>query len=110
MSRTYDILVEAIGSDAADVLVQYFAGREIYIPVRAMPNTPLTDKVGEKAAIQLCAHFGGEKIQIPVKVGAESLRERILKLNREGHDPIAIVSILGCTRQYVFRVLSERLS
>ncbi len=91
-------------------MVQHFGGREIYIPVRAMPDTPLTAKIGEEAAIRLCAAFGGEKLQILVKAGAESLRERILKLNREGHSPITIVSILGCTRQYVFRVLGERLS
>ena len=59
-----DSVREAIGDQAAAMLVKSFGGRKVYVPLAAS-DTWIGRAIGAKAAAALSRRFGGEYIEVP---------------------------------------------
>ena len=54
-----------IGYTATTRLVNWFGGRQIYVPARATPEHPIAQAIGEVAFARLVQEFGCEILRIP---------------------------------------------
>jgi hypothetical protein len=99
-----DSIREVVGDEAAAMLVKSFGGRKIYVPLSLSANEThrISKAIGLVAATALSRRFGGDYIQ----VASPSVRRgRIVELAAAGMRPSEISRRLGCSRQWVTRVL-----
>ncbi len=98
-----DSIREVVGDEAAAALVKSFGGRKLYVPIIARDTHAITQAIGTKASSLLSrSHFGGEYIQVP---SPSVRRGSIVELAAAGMRPSEISRKLGCSRQWVTRVL-----
>lgn len=71
-----DILRDIIGDNAYFALVEGFAGRRVYIPLRVEKCKTLTPVFGEKIVKKLAEHFGRGYINIPISREFRAFRHR----------------------------------
>lgn len=100
---TFQTLVEAIGRASAEKLIAEFGGRRIYVPVTALPDSPIAAAIGAGAAARLSRVFGGDRLQLPVMTA----RYQIVSLRAAGKRIDEIAGVLGCTRRWVQQVLAD---
>ncbi|MDO8414148.1 MAG: Mor transcription activator family protein [Gallionellaceae bacterium] len=82
--RSLQQIVDAIGMDAALVLVAHYGGIRLYVPLELKPGHPLIELLGEEAAQKLCRAFGGdEHFDIPLNTsGSRAERNRRIRERR----------------------------
>jgi Homeodomain-like domain len=96
-----------VGIEAAQRLVDNFAGRRVYVARAPAPGDHLARAVGMSAALRLAAVFGGERIPIPADPDRAQRRERILMLRRRRLSVSTIARALHVTERYVYKVLAD---
>lgn len=97
-------LADAIGPEAARLLLAHFAGRRIYVPKSAGDSHPIAAVLGPEIAAQLYRRFGGEELYFPMTYGR---RQRILDLSSMGRAPSAIAAEEKVSIRHVYDVLAE---
>jgi hypothetical protein len=97
-----DSIREAIGDEATAALVKSFGGRKLYVPIKAVEEHSIAQHIGLRPAAALSRRFGGEYIQVP---NPSVRRRQIAELASAGMRPSEISRKLGCSRQWVTRVL-----
>jgi hypothetical protein len=103
---TFDNLVDAVGRTAAEKLVADFGGRRLYVPIHPAAGNPIAASIGLDASIALSRRFGGEFMQFPLDSEWGKRRPRICALKLAGMSTAEIARQVGCSRQYVLRVLN----
>ncbi len=71
-----DKIREAIGDQAAALLVKSFGGRHLYVPLAALPNHAIARAIGIAAAASLSRQFGGAYFGCPKILTPRSARKR----------------------------------
>jgi hypothetical protein len=97
-------IAEAIGGDAAEKLVQDFAGRRLYIPQTPGPDDAISRSIGLPAARKLAQIYGGDRMDVP---NPAQRRNSIVALRATGLSVEAIARQLHCTTRRVYQVLAE---
>jgi Mor family transcriptional regulator len=99
-----DSIREAVGDEAALMFVKKFGGRKVYVPIKASEGHPIAQQIGLQPAAKLSRRFGGEYLQVPTRWFR---RIQIVELDAAGMRPSEISRKLGCSRQWVTRVLQH---
>ncbi len=105
-----DSVREAIGDQAAAMLVKSFGGRKVYVPLAATERHSIGRAIGAKAAAALSRRFGGEYIEVPnlQRRGGRNrsvLEREIRALAAQDIAHAEIARQLGCSRQWVGKVM-----
>jgi len=101
---TLGIIVDAIGGDATDKLVEDFAGTRIYVPQAPKADDLLSLSIGLEAAQKLAQIYGGDRMDVPNPVYR---RNEIVALRATGISIEAIARQTHCTTRRVYQVLAE---
>ena len=96
-------LIEAIGPDAAGVLIDAHGGTDIYLPRRLPADHPLSSLIGFERAARLQAAFGHGALAVPLRPPAVTITARVAGLSAAGHSAAEIARRLGCTVRTVRR-------
>ncbi len=110
-----DSIREAVGAEAAAILVRLFGGRKVYVPIAASATHSIARAIGTQAAARLSRRFGGEYIDVPnlqppgprptARRLQSALCRQILELAAKRVPEIEIAHQVKCSRQYVGQVL-----
>jgi hypothetical protein len=106
-----DSIREAVGAEAAAILVRLFGGRKLYVPITASERHAITHAIGIVASVAFSRRFGGEYIDVPnlqpqgPRRGQSALVRQILELAAKQVPEIKIAHQVKCSRQYVGQVL-----
>ena len=97
-----------MGRATAEKLVANFGGRRLYVPIHPAAGNPIADSIGLDAALAMSHRFGGDFMQFPLDAEWGKRRPRICALKLAGMSTAEIARQVGCSRQYVSRVLAAR--
>ncbi|MBV8774554.1 MAG: helix-turn-helix domain-containing protein [Deltaproteobacteria bacterium] len=103
-------LVEVIGCESVQKMINEFGGARIWVPVRCLPDAKLTQLLGETAASALCTRFGGDYLQVPNTITDDDIYLRIAELHRQGCKINDIALAVGRSRRTVFRLLRKKIT
>jgi Mor family transcriptional regulator len=98
-----DSIREAIGDEAAVKLVKEYGGRKLYVPINSCEGHSIAQLIGVQPAAALSRRFGGERIDVPFRA---MRRNDIFILAKAGVKSTEIARRLGCSRQWVDKVLN----
>jgi hypothetical protein len=104
-----DDVAAIIGFSATVRLIQWYGGRNIYIPSEASAGHPLAALMGESALRALCGEFGDQTLWVPSAAEQADLatKKSVAKLVLKGRGSLAISVELGITQRQVQRIRRE---
>jgi len=97
-------LAEAIGLDAALILVRRWQGARIWIPAR--PTQEWIELLGPEAAAALCRRYGLERIDVPrcVRLLRAARDRAIFAALESGQSANQAALAAGVTRRQIFNI------
>ena len=98
LAHSFRQIADAIGDEAARLLVKSFGGNRWYVASKANPDHRFVKVIGLKGFEALCAAFGGEHIEIPRSPELSMLKIRILNASGSHRE---VATLLGCTERQV---------
>ncbi len=109
MSNFYGKLGEIediIGVENTLKIISAWGGKELVIPMKAVPNIKLVKLIGMSAATNLIRDFGSGKIWIPMLhfKGIGRRRLKISQMLKEGYSVNEIVDAVDVCDRTVFRI------
>jgi hypothetical protein len=109
LTRTMQPVVEAIGFDAATILVTRFGGRRIYLALSPTAGNEVVSCIGAVAARRLAAIMGAGPFDVPrCLVWLAALRrERVVSDRAAGVTVADLAEAHGYTERHVWRILRD---
>lgn len=98
------VLIEAVGEQAAMVLLRERASRPFYIRKKA-PNPDLVALIGAEAALALTVAFGGSDVLLPTaRTRPEPRKKRVAELLEAGESVRDVAGVTGVSVRFVSEV------
>lgn len=104
-----DDVAAIIGFSATVRLIQWYGGRNIYVPDQASPGHPLVALMGESALRALCSEFGNQTLWVPASTERAdvALKKSVAKAVLKGRGSAEISAELGISQRQVQRLRRE---
>jgi hypothetical protein len=94
--------VQAVGPEAALLLIEAFGGTEIYVPRNPVPTSPLVAAIGAEAAAALAHAYGTNELRVP---SAKRWRVRVYAARGASQKQISLK--VGLNQRTVERYLAH---
>ncbi|WP_454887863.1 hypothetical protein [Sphingomonas oryzagri] len=99
-------IVEAVGEEAAALLIDHFGGTSLYVPRRLGDDHPICLALGRQNAEKVAAWAGGSLFPVPKRDRQRELYERVMQAKRDGKVTVAqIAREEGLSERQVYRIL-----
>ena len=100
-------LVEGVGKETADLVIQHFGGTRLYVPRKVEDTHRICILLGRDHAQRLIEWGGGASVEIPKRPAALALKARIVQQRRDNMTVMEIALANDISERHAYRIIRE---